>query len=70
MQYDPAGAKRTSMGTIESVGSHLARLLPGADASTLRRLEGAAQEQTFCRRDLLHARESLCLRSSCLMGTS
>jgi CRP-like cAMP-binding protein len=44
------------MGTIESVGTHLARLLPGADASTLRRLEGAAQEQTFCRRDVLHAR--------------
>jgi CRP-like cAMP-binding protein len=44
------------MGAIESVGSHLARLLPGADASTLRRLEGAAQEQTFCRRDLLYAR--------------
>ena len=56
MQYDPAGAKRTSMGTIESVGTHLARLLPGADASTLHRLERAAQHQTFCTRDLLHAR--------------
>jgi CRP-like cAMP-binding protein len=44
------------MGAIASVGSHLARLLPGADASTLRRLERAAQQQTFCRRDLLHAR--------------
>ena len=44
------------MGAIESVGFHLARLLPGADASTLRRLEGAAQQQTFGRRDVLHAR--------------
>ena len=44
------------MGAIESVGSHVARLLPGADASVLHRLEGAAQQQTFSRRDLLHAR--------------
>ncbi len=44
------------MGAIESVGSQVARLLPGADASMLRRLERAAQQQTFCRRDLLHAR--------------
>jgi len=44
------------MGAIESVGSHVARLLPGADASTLRRLEWAARTQTFCRRDILHAR--------------
>jgi CRP-like cAMP-binding protein len=44
------------MGTIESVGTHLARLLPGADAGTLRRLERGGQQQTFCRRDLLHAR--------------
>jgi CRP-like cAMP-binding protein len=44
------------MGAIESVGSHVARLLPGADASTLRRLEWAARTQTFCRRDTLHAR--------------
>ena len=44
------------MGAIESVGSHLARLLPGAGASTLRRLEGAARQQVFSRRDLLHAR--------------
>ena len=28
------------MGTIESVGTHLARLLPKAHADTLRRLEG------------------------------
>jgi len=46
------------MDAIESVGFHVARLLPGADASTLRRLERAAQQQTFCRRDLLHARGS------------
>jgi len=44
------------MSTIESVGSMVARLLPGADASTLLRLEGAATHQTFGRRDLLHAR--------------
>jgi hypothetical protein len=44
------------MGTIELVGTHLARLLPRADASTLRRLEDAARPQTFRRRDVLHAR--------------
>lgn len=44
------------MGTIELVGTHLARLLPRADASTLRRLEDAARQQTFRRRDVLHAR--------------
>ena len=44
------------MGAIESVGSHVGRLLPGADASALRRLEWAARMQTFCRRDILHAR--------------
>ena len=46
------------MGAIESVGSHLARLLPGADAGTLRRLEGAVHEKTFRRRDVLHAKGS------------
>lgn len=44
------------MGTIESVGTHLARLLPRADASTVARLEDAARRQTFGRRDVLHAR--------------
>jgi len=44
------------MGAIESVGSHIARLLPGANAGMLNRLEQAAQQQTFSRRDLLHAR--------------
>ncbi|MEO6058371.1 MAG: Crp/Fnr family transcriptional regulator [Candidatus Limnocylindria bacterium] len=44
------------MGVIESVGSHVGRLLPDADASTHRRLEQAARHQTFGRRDLLHAR--------------
>ncbi len=44
------------MGAIESVGSHIARLLPSADASTLRRLERASQQRTFCRRDMLHGR--------------
>jgi len=56
MQYDPAGVKRTSMGTIESVGTHLARLLPKARADTLHRLEHGAQQQTFGTRDVLHAR--------------
>jgi len=55
MQYDPAGVKRTSMGTIESVGTHLARLLPKARADTLHRLEHGAQQQTFGTRDVLHA---------------
>lgn len=44
------------MGAIESAGFRVARLLPGADASTVRRLEAGAQQRTFCRRDLLHAR--------------
>jgi len=44
------------MDATESVGSHLARLLPNADASTLRRLERACQQQTFRRHDLVHAR--------------
>ena len=44
------------MGAIGSVGFRVARLLPGADASTVRRLEAGAQQRTFCRRDLLHAR--------------
>jgi CRP-like cAMP-binding protein len=44
------------MSAIESVGSHVARQLPATDASTLRRLERAAQQQTFRRHDLLHAR--------------
>ena len=41
---------------IGSVRSHVARLLPNADASTVRRLEDAARQQTFSRRDVLHAR--------------
>ena len=44
------------MGAIESAGSHLARLLPRAAAGTLRRLELGARQQTFSRRDVLHAR--------------
>jgi CRP-like cAMP-binding protein len=44
------------LGAIESAGSHIARLLPSADAGTLSRLERAARQQTFFRRDLLHAR--------------
>jgi CRP-like cAMP-binding protein len=44
------------MGAMGSVGSHVARLLPNADAGTVRRLEDAARQQTFSRRDVLHAR--------------
>jgi CRP-like cAMP-binding protein len=44
------------MDAIGSVRSHVARLLPAADAGTLRSLERAAQQQTFSRRKLLHAR--------------
>jgi len=44
------------MGAIEPVGDHLARLLPGTQASTLRRLEQGARLQAFSRRDVLHAR--------------
>jgi CRP-like cAMP-binding protein len=44
------------MSAIEPVGDHLARLLPGTEAGTLRRLEGAARQQACSRRDVLHAR--------------
>jgi hypothetical protein len=44
------------VGAIETVGAHVARLMPSAGASTLRQLEHAAQRQTFASRDLLHAR--------------
>jgi CRP-like cAMP-binding protein len=43
------------MGAIESVGIQLTRLLPGADAGTLRQLEGAAQRRAYRMRDRLHA---------------
>jgi CRP-like cAMP-binding protein len=44
------------MDAIESVRSHVARLLPGADANTLGRLAQAAEQRSFSRRKLLHAR--------------
>jgi CRP-like cAMP-binding protein len=44
------------MGAIESVGSHVARLLPNAEGRTVRRLEAAARQQAFSHRDVLHAR--------------
>jgi CRP-like cAMP-binding protein len=44
------------MGASGSVGSQVARLLPGASVRTQRGLERAAQSQVFFRRDLLHAR--------------
>jgi CRP-like cAMP-binding protein len=42
--------------TTQSVGSLIGRILPAAGTGTLRRLERAAQQRTFMRRDLLHAR--------------
>jgi CRP-like cAMP-binding protein len=44
------------MDASQSVGSHITRILPAAGAGTLRRLERAARQQTFVRRDLLHVR--------------
>jgi CRP-like cAMP-binding protein len=44
------------MSAAASVGSHIARLLPGAGASTVGCLEEAARRQSFARRDVLHAR--------------
>ena len=44
------------MSATEPVGTQLARLLPEAEAGTLRRLEQAARHHTFGRRDLLHGR--------------
>jgi hypothetical protein len=41
---------------IDSVPTQLARLLPEAEAGTLRRMERAARLHAFGRRDLLHAR--------------
>jgi len=44
------------MGAVESIGAHITRLLPDAGASTVRRMEQAARQQIFGRRDVLHAR--------------
>ena len=44
------------MGAIETVGIHVARLFPNADATTLRQLEAASQARPFSRRDVLHSR--------------
>lgn len=44
------------MGATGTLASHIARLLPGAAAQTLRRLDEASRSQAFCRRDRLHAR--------------
>jgi CRP-like cAMP-binding protein len=56
------------MGAIEPIGTHIAQLLPGADADTLHRLERAAQLRTFCRRDLLQTRGSAMPPSVILEG--
>jgi len=47
------------MSAIDTIGTQLARLLPEAEAGTLRRLEQTARHHTFGRRDLLHARGML-----------
>jgi CRP-like cAMP-binding protein len=44
------------MGATETVGSHLARLLPDAGAKAINRLEQTARQQAFARRDVLYAR--------------
>jgi hypothetical protein len=44
------------MGTLESLGSNLARLFPSAHADTVRGLERGARERAFQRRDRLHSR--------------
>ena len=44
------------MESKESVGSHLARLIPNLDPTTTDRLESSAREQRFRRGDVLHAR--------------
>ena len=44
------------MGATESIGAHIARLLPDADVSTVRRLEQTARQHTFKRREVLYAR--------------
>ena len=51
-----ADCEEASVSAIESVGIHVARVLPAADASTLHRLERAAQQRPFRRREVLHAR--------------
>jgi CRP-like cAMP-binding protein len=55
-QYDPSTPGGTSVGATGTVGIHIARLLPNADASTLRQLEAASQRRNFVSRDLLHSR--------------
>lgn len=45
-----------SVGAIETVGTHVARLLPNANAGTLCQLEAASQRRSFGRRDVLHSR--------------
>ena len=44
------------MGATESLATHMARLLPGADDRTLQRLGQAARQQAFDQHDSLHAR--------------
>lgn len=44
------------MSALETVGSHLARLLPNTSSQTHRRLEAGARHQAFMPRDVLHSR--------------
>jgi Crp-like helix-turn-helix domain len=55
------------MGSIEPIGTHIARLLPGASADTRRLMEHAAQLRFFCRRDLLH-RRGIAMPPSVILG--
>jgi hypothetical protein len=50
------GTSRDLVDAIETVGIHIARLLPDADVGTLRQLEAASQRRPFRRRDVLHSR--------------
>jgi CRP-like cAMP-binding protein len=51
-----AQTERGPMVAIESLGSHVARLLPGAETGSVRHLERAARQAAFRRHDLLQAR--------------
>lgn len=44
------------MAAIETVAVHVERLMPNADAKTLRQLEADSQRRPFGRRDVLHSR--------------
>jgi CRP-like cAMP-binding protein len=55
-QYDPDTPKGNPVAAVETVGTHLAQLLPNAGSSILGQLETASQRRQFGRRDVLHSR--------------